>query len=127
MIEKRVIAAAARPAREMPGRSLRWLADRSTGTSTTAALENVLPAGGFVPTHHHDIEELLVCLEGRGEIHIDGETHAFCAGDTAIVPPQRVHGFRNMTDATMRVIAFFPSAAPGVAWEDPRYGSYSWR
>jgi quercetin dioxygenase-like cupin family protein len=69
------------------------------------------------------VEELLVCLAGQGEFHIDERTHKFCEGDTVIIPARRVHGFRNVGDGSMRVLAIFPSAEPDVTWEDPRYAT----
>src|SRR5215217_5093910 len=125
--DARVVSAVNRPIKDMPGRTLRWLADRSVGTTATASLENFLPPDGFVPFHRHEVEELLVCLEGRGEFHIDERTYGFCGGDTIIVPARSVHGFRNVGDEHMRVLAFFPSAEPDVTWEDPRYATSSWR
>src|SRR5215213_886098 len=48
-------------------------------------------------------------------------------GDTVIVPARRVHGFRNVGDGHMHVLAIFPNAEPDVRWEDPRYATSSWR
>jgi quercetin dioxygenase-like cupin family protein len=118
-----VVSAASRPVKSLPGRTLRWLADRSVGTTATAALENYLPPGGFVPAHRHEVEELLVCLAGRGEFHIDGCAHSICEGDTVIIPARRVHGFRNLGEGRMRVLAVFPTAEPDVTWEDPAYAT----
>jgi quercetin dioxygenase-like cupin family protein len=125
--DARVVSATSRPIKDLPGRRLRWLAERSVGTTATAVLENFLPPDGFVPSHRHEVEELLVCLEGRGEFHIDGRAHRFSRGDTVIVPARRVHGFRNVGDGHMHVLAIFPSAEPDVRWEDPRYATSSWR
>lgn len=119
--DARVVSAASRPIKDLPGRTLRWVADRAVGTTATAALENYLPAGGFVPAHRHEVEELLVCLAGRGEFHIDERMHSFCEGDTVIIPARRVHSFRNVGDGRMRVLAIFPTAEPDVTWEDPLY------
>src|SRR5215213_4761052 len=78
--DARVVSATSRPIKDLPGRRLRWLAERSVGTTATAALENFLPPDGFVPSHRHEVEELLVCLEGRGEFHIDGRAHRLVGG-----------------------------------------------
>jgi quercetin dioxygenase-like cupin family protein len=116
-----ILAKANQPAKDLPGRSLRWLADHSQGTTATAVLENELKTGGFVPLHRHEVEELLLCLAGRGEVVLDGRTYAFGAGDTTIVPAGSVHGFNNVGDEWMHVLAFFPCASPKAFWEDTQY------
>lgn len=120
-----VVAATDRPMKSLPGRNMRWLAGRSLGARSTAALENVLPEGGFVPSHHHDVEEVLVCVEGDGEICVAGDTFQFQAGDTIIVPAKSMHGFSNVGKQSMHVLAFFPNAEPEVTWADARYND-SW-
>ncbi|MER3483239.1 MAG: hypothetical protein C4332_08930 [Meiothermus sp.] len=50
--------------------------------------------GGLTLPHSHPVEELLVCLEGSGEI-MGTEVHAFEAGDIVIVPAGSVHNVSN--------------------------------
>ncbi|ABG05182.1 Cupin 2, conserved barrel [Rubrobacter xylanophilus DSM 9941] len=128
MVENaQVVKADSRPIKHLPGRTLRWLVDRSVGTTATAVLENLLPPDGFVPSHYHGVEEILVCIEGQGEFQVDGRTHKFSEDDIIIVPPRRMHGFRNVGDKHMRVLAIFSSADPDVTWQDSRYAANLWR
>jgi quercetin dioxygenase-like cupin family protein len=121
----RVIDTTNQPVENLPGRTLKWLARYSEGTTASALLENVLPPGGFVPSHRHSVEELLVCIEGEGEVQIDGDSCTFGVGEVVVIPAGKTHGFRNVGGARMHVLAFFPSARPDVAWEDPRH-RFSW-
>ncbi len=98
------------------GRTRQWLANKSLGTASTALLENYFEKGGYVPPHYHDSEELLVCLEGEGKIILDQEEHPFPAGGTAIIPALAVHEVHNVGEGPMRMMGFFPVAAPSVTW-----------
>jgi quercetin dioxygenase-like cupin family protein len=96
----------------LEGRTLQWLANFAAGATTTALLENVIAPGGAVPPHRHPVEELLVCLEGDGEVVADEARYPFKAGDTAVVPAQTLHAVRNLGQSPLRILGFFPTAQP---------------
>lgn len=98
------------------GRTRQWLANSQMGSCSTALLENYFEKGGFVPPHYHETEELLVCIEGEGEIVVDGKPYSFCAGVTAIIPAQAMHEVHNVGQGTMRIFGFFPQADPVTIW-----------
>ena len=112
-----VVAQSNQPILNLEGRTLQWLANASTGAGQTALLENVIVSQGAIPPHHHTVEELLVCLEGQGEVVLDGVTHHFVRGDTAIVPPRMTHSVHNTGAQPMRMLGFFPTAQPETTWE----------
>ncbi len=111
-----VVAQSNQPILNLEGRTLQWLANASTGAMQTALLENVIASQGAIPPHHHAVEELLVCLEGQGEVVLDGVTHPFVRGDTAIVPAGMIHGVQNTGVQPMRMLGFFPTAHPETTW-----------
>lgn len=98
------------------GRTRQWLAHQHLGTQNTALLENYILPGERVPAHSHETEELLVCLEGAGHIVLQGEVYPFSAGSTAIIPAGGVHQVQNGSTGTMRLLGFFPTAAPTATW-----------
>ena len=79
-----VFSRSARPVQELDGRTLSWL---TAGTETTALLEHLIEPGAAIPLHHHEVEELLVCLDGMGRVVSDGLAEPFRTGDTAVIRP----------------------------------------
>lgn len=104
------------PEKLSTGRTRQWLANQELGATGTALLENYFEEGGFVPAHWHRTEELLVCLEGQGQVIIDQQQYDFPAGSVAVIPPMTVHEVRNSGKGRMRMLAFFPEAAPETIW-----------
>ena len=111
-----IVTRSEQPIQRLDGRTLQWLAHAQTGAVATALLENVIDPGGAIPLHVHEVEELLVCLEGSGHVQLGEETLAFRAGDTAIVPAGAVHGVRNPGPLPLRMLGFFPTAQPVPEW-----------
>ncbi|TAJ84085.1 cupin domain-containing protein [Reyranella sp.] len=74
--------------------------------------EHPVPPGYFVPPHRHEADdELLYVMEGRLTLISEaGETEA-AAGTCARFARGDLHGFRNDTDATVRLLVM---AQPGV-------------
>jgi quercetin dioxygenase-like cupin family protein len=111
-----IVSRADQPVQNLEGRTLQWLAHASLGSMQTALLENTIAPEGFIPPHHHLVEELLVCLEGEGVVVLGTVTHRFVHGDTAIVEAGVVHGVRNTGTLPLRMLGFFPTAQPNTIW-----------
>ncbi len=106
----------------LPDRRVRhWLADREKGTISASLHENIIPAGGTVPPHRHDVEKLIVCLEGRGEWTMDGQPFEYYAGCVAHIPAGTIHSMRNTGDGPLRQLAFFPHPNPPAHWLKNEY------
>ncbi|MGH7907680.1 MAG: cupin domain-containing protein [Candidatus Binataceae bacterium] len=103
------------------GRVRHWLADREKGTKMGSVHENIIPPGGTVPAHRHDVEELIVCLSGSGEWVMDGTPYEYYAGCVAHIPPGTIHSMRNTGDAPLRQLAFFPHPEPPMYWVKNEY------
>lgn len=103
------------------GRVRHWLLDREKGAASASIFENVIPAGGTIPAHRHEVEELIVCLEGRGEWTMDGQAFEYYAGCVAQIPPGTTHSMRNTGEGPLRQLAFFPDAEPAFHWLKNEY------
>ena len=69
--------------------------------------------GGYTPRHQHDYEHEIYVLEGEGVVY-EGETeHPLKAGDVVYVHPNDVHQFRNVGDATLKMLCLIPNSATG--------------
>ena len=62
-----------------------------------------VPPGGGPPPHRHDFEETFTVLEGEIELTFRGATSVLRAGETANVPANAPHAFRNAADRPARL------------------------
>ena len=69
-----------------------------------AMIDMLVPAGKGPPPHRHDFEESFHVLEGELEVTFRGETSTVRQGDTANVPANALHNFRNATDEPVRLL-----------------------
>ncbi len=65
--------------------------------------------GVDVPMHSHNVEEMVIILEGHGECVLDGVTKPVKTWDTTYVPANMVHCFRNTSDAQMSIMWVYGS------------------
>lgn len=63
----------------------------------------VLPSGG-PPPHRHDFEETFIMLDGEIEVTFRGQSSRLRAGETANVPANAPHFFRNVSDRPARML-----------------------
>ena len=98
------------------GRVRHWLLDRKKGAASASLFENVIPVSGTIPPHRHEVEELIGCIEGRGEWTMDGQPFEYYAGCVAQIPPGTVHSMRNTGEGPLRQLAFFPDPEPAFHW-----------
>jgi quercetin dioxygenase-like cupin family protein len=87
-----------------------------------------IPPGGGPPPHRHDFEETFSVLEGEIEVTFRGVTSILRAGETANVPANAPHAFRNSAPRAARLLC--TCAPPGqerffIAIGDPVSGRTS--
>ena len=63
-----------------------------------------VPPGGGPPPHRHDFEEMFTVLEGEIEVSFRGETAVVRAGETANIPANAPHAFRNASARPTRML-----------------------
>ena len=64
--------------------------------------------GDRIPLHRHDLDEVVVIVEGTASYHLDGSDHDVSAGDTVFVLAGTVHGTRNTGNVALVLHAMFP-------------------
>ena len=64
------------------------------------------PGNEFTQHTHDETEDLIVSLEGGGSMRQGDIYTPFKAGDALFVPANEVHGTKNTTDKTARVMSF---------------------
>ena len=94
-----------------------YLADEELGAQQCSAHENVLKPGVEVPAHMHEVEEVIVCLEGEGERTFANQPATrYQAGSVIIIPPNTAHVLRNVGTANLRQICFFAGNLTKTRW-----------
>lgn len=63
-----------------------------------------IPPGGGPPPHRHDFEETFILLEGEMEATFRGQNLTVKAGETATIPANAPHQFRNVSSQAVRLI-----------------------
>src|ERR1700755_3521205 len=101
--------------RDMPpeqwrlGGEARMLVSASNGGTQLCIFEQWIAPGAGAPTHTHPVEEVLTVREGEAEMWIDDQRITVLAGQSLVVPANRVHGFRNSGTVTLHIHAVLAS------------------
>jgi quercetin dioxygenase-like cupin family protein len=105
------------------GRVRNYLAKSSLGAQSTTVHENIVGVDGFIPWHTHQVEEILILLEGEGECRTEGATERYQPGDVVIMPAQMLHTIRSVGAVPLRQICVFPSADVVTTWKEKESSS----
>jgi quercetin dioxygenase-like cupin family protein len=87
-----------------------------------------LDAGTVVPEHHHEQEQLGMCLTGTLLFRVGGESRQLQPGDTWSIPSNVPHDVQVGPDGAVVIDVFAPTRddwreAPTVATREPRWPS----
>ena len=114
------------PVHDVPRIRTRILVSQELGATETTVWEQWIDEGGYIPLHYHEVEEVLVLLDGRVELTIDDEVSIAVAPATVVVSPQQVHGLKPADSATVHLMAFFPTATPEIFSPDGTQRKKPW-
>ena len=67
-------------------------------------IDMLVPPGGGPPPHRHDFEEMFTLLEGEIEVTFRGLISVVRAGETANIPANAPHQFRNASGRPARLL-----------------------
>jgi quercetin dioxygenase-like cupin family protein len=101
-------------AKELPGRSLKWLytPEMKQAEGLTFNVVIIEPGNTVKPAHSHkNHEELIYIVSGAGEAYIDGDVSEVSAGSAVLFSKGSVHMLRNSGSEDMKVACFFTPAA----------------
>jgi len=101
-------------AKDLPGRSLKWLytPEMKQAEGFTFNVVTLDPGNTVKPAHSHkNNEELIYIVSGAGEVYIDGEVYEVSAGSAVLFSKGSVHMLRNSGSEDMKVACFFTPPA----------------
>src|SRR5450432_635187 len=78
-----------------------------TGKATAGRyclIDMLVPPGGGPPPHRNDFEEMFTVLEGEIEVTFRGARSVVRAGETANIPANAPHQFRNSSERPARLL-----------------------
>ncbi len=71
-----------------------------------SSMLNTIPEGLGAPPHSHPWDEAFYLLKGQVEFCIDDECHELNPGDYILIPANRVHAFKGVSQEEGLMIAF---------------------
>lgn len=87
------------------GVETRMYASAATGAHQLCIFEQWCAPGHGAPAHIHAVEELLRIVAGEAEVRLGDEWRQVAAGASVLIPAGVVHGFRNIGDGPLQVLA----------------------
>ena len=91
----------------IPGVSHATWAGQAQGLQQLSVWRQSMQPGAATPAHSHDCDEVVLCLAGQGELHIDGRVQRFGANETLILPRNSQHQIFNTGALTMETLGVF--------------------
>ena len=111
----------------LPGvRHATW-AGSAEGLSALSVWRQSLAPGAATPPHRHDCDEVVLCLGGVGEAHIDGEVHRFGGDSTLVLPKGLVHQLFNVGAVPLETLGIFAATPVGTFLPDGDAIELPWR
>jgi mannose-6-phosphate isomerase-like protein (cupin superfamily) len=122
-----VLKNAGRGGAALPGIEHLTLAGAEQGLSGLSVWRQSMAPGSATPPHQHDCEEVILVVEGSGELHLDGEVVAFGPDTTLVLPPHRTHQIFNTGSVPLKTIAAFSSSPVGTFLPDGAAIELPWK
>lgn len=113
-----VLQNAERQKAQLPGIDHLTLAGAAQGLSRLSVWRQAMDPGSATPPHQHDCEEVVLVLEGSGELHMDGRVTAFGPDTTLVLPPNVPHQIFNTGSVPLLTVAAFSSTPVGTFLPD---------
>lgn len=89
----------------------------ATGQHSQVVVMSIPPKGEIGNEVHEGVDQVLVCVEGEGEVVLDNkEVSAFLPGTLTFVPAGTWHNFLNTGNYDLKIFTIYspPQHAPGT-------------
>ena len=95
-----------------PGVSSHVLLNADVGAGAVTLGELIVEPGGYLRPHIHLVEEAFFIFEGSGLALVGDQEIPVSAGTAILAPTGTAHGFRNNSDAPLKMAFFYPALNP---------------
>ncbi|HVM09854.1 MAG TPA: cupin domain-containing protein [Acidimicrobiales bacterium] len=94
-----------------PNTTWRVAVDPGTGdrVAELSFLEERCAAGDRIPLHRHDVDEVVIILDGFADYTLDGTVTSVEKGDVVFIPAGKDHATLNTGPNVLHVHAIFPA------------------
>ncbi len=79
----------------------------ATGRHTQVVVMSIPADGEIGEEVHEENDQLLLLVQGRGNVVLDGETAEFTTGDLVLVPAGTRHNFITAGDEPMKIVTTY--------------------
>jgi quercetin dioxygenase-like cupin family protein len=111
----------------IPGLAHATWAGRDDGLQQLSLWRQTLAAGAATPPHRHDCDEVVLCLSGWGELHIDGQAQRFGADSTLVLPAGSEHQIFCVGPMALEIIGIFGATPVSTYTPDGQALDLPWR
>jgi mannose-6-phosphate isomerase-like protein (cupin superfamily) len=111
----------------LPGIAHATWAGAADGLRALSIWRQSMAPGAATPPHSHDCDEVVLCLSGWGEVHIDGEVQRFGADSTIVLPRGHVHQLFNTGPMALQTIGIFAATPVATHLPDGQAIDLPWR
>jgi mannose-6-phosphate isomerase-like protein (cupin superfamily) len=100
-----------------PGYRNFMLAGKAQGVSVSSSMGILEPGAGAPLHYHHEVDEVIVVVEGALDVRIGDERILVGKDQTISVPARTPHAFTAVGPGNTRFIAFIPKQGAHIATE----------
>jgi quercetin dioxygenase-like cupin family protein len=111
----------------LPGIAHATWAGAADGLRELSVWRQSLQPGAATPPHSHDCDEIVLCLSGNGEVHIDGQAHRFGADSTVVLPRGSLHQLFNAGPVPLHIVGIFAATPVATRLPDGQAIDLPWR
>jgi mannose-6-phosphate isomerase-like protein (cupin superfamily) len=111
----------------IPGVAHATWAAQGDGLTQLSVWRQTLSPGAATPPHSHDCDEVVLCLDGWGEVHGGGEVRRFSADCTVVLPAGHVHQIINTGPQPLEIIGVFAATPVATNLPDGTALQLPWR
>jgi mannose-6-phosphate isomerase-like protein (cupin superfamily) len=98
----------------LPGIEHLTVASRAHGLTRLSMWQQSMAPGCATPPHRHDCEEVVLVLEGSGEVQIGDRRFSFGPDTTLVLPPDVPHQIFNTGTVPLKTVAAFSATPVGT-------------
>jgi len=111
----------------IPGVAHATWAGAADGLTQLSVWRQTLAPGAATPRHRHDCDEIVLCLQGWGEVHGEDAVRRFGADCTVLLPAGRDHQIFNTGAQPLEIIGIFAATPVSTRLPDGQPLALPWR